>query len=178
MPDVPLVLAAARAEPPDLILLDIKMPGMNGYEVCERLKAGVNTCDIPIIFISVLGEVGGKVQAFAVGGVDYVTKPFQFEEVLARVETHLALRALQKQLQETNRELARRLEELQEALTTVKTLRGLIPICASCKKIRDDQGYWNQLETYIAEHSDAEFSHGICPDCAKELYPEIYGDDE
>jgi PAS domain S-box-containing protein len=68
--------------------------------------------------------------------------------------------------------------ELQEALAKIKTLRGLIPICASCKKIRDDEGYWNQLETYIQERSEAEFSHGLCPECAKNLYPEFFGDDE
>ena len=66
------------------------------------------------------------------------------------------------------------IEKLQEALKKIKTLRGIIPICAACKKIRDDKGYWNQIETYIKEHSDADFSHGICPECAKELYPEFH----
>ena len=92
VPDGPLALAAAQAEPPDLILLDIRMPEMDGYEVCGRLKADAHTRDIPIIFISALDATQDKVRAFQTGGVDYVTKPFQFEEVLARVETHLALR--------------------------------------------------------------------------------------
>ena len=109
VPDGPLALAATRAEPPDLILLDIRMPEMDGYEVCEHLKADAETRDIPIIFISALGETQDKVKAFTAGGVDYVTKPFQFEEVLARVETHLALRRLQKQLQDANRKMAREL---------------------------------------------------------------------
>jgi two-component system NtrC family sensor kinase len=95
VPDGPLALAAARAEPPDLILLDVRMPEMNGYEVCEHLKGDAQTRDIPIIFISALDATQDKVRAFAVGGVDYVTKPFQAAEVLARVETHLALRELQ-----------------------------------------------------------------------------------
>ncbi len=102
LPDGPLALAAARAEFPDLILLDIKMPGMDGYEVCQHLKADAQTRDIPIIFISALDATEDKVRAFQAGGVDYVTKPFQAAEVLARVATHLALRALQKQLQEAN----------------------------------------------------------------------------
>jgi len=102
-------LASVQAAPPDLILLDIKMPGMNGYNVCKHLKADPNTRHIPIIFISALDEIQGKVQAFAVGGVDYITKPFQFEEVLARVETHLALRRLQEQLRDANRILQREL---------------------------------------------------------------------
>jgi len=103
VPDGPLALAAVRAEPPDLILLDIRMPEMNGYEVCERLKAEAQSRDIPIIFISALGDIQDKIRAFTVGGVDYITKPFQFEEVLARVQTHLALRKLQKQLEEANK---------------------------------------------------------------------------
>jgi serine phosphatase RsbU (regulator of sigma subunit) len=109
VPDGPLALAAARAEPPDLILLDIRMPGMSGYEVCEHLKADAQTRDIPIIFISALDATQDKVKAFNVGGVDYITKPFQFEEVLARVETHLALRELQKQLQDANEKMEREL---------------------------------------------------------------------
>ncbi len=89
----------------DLVLLDIQMPEMNGYEVCQQLKADERTRDVPIIFISALGDIRDKIQAFTVGGVDYVTKPFQFQEVLARVETHLALRRLQKQLQDANQQL-------------------------------------------------------------------------
>lgn len=110
----PQALRAAQAAPPDLILLDILMPEMDGYEVCQRLKADERTRDIPILFISALGETEDKVRAFAAGGVDYVTKPFQAEEVLARVRTHLALRNLTRQLQEANAELSRRLEELRE----------------------------------------------------------------
>ena len=102
-------LASASAAPPDLILLDIKMPGMNGYEVCEQLKADPLTRNIPVIFISALDEIQDKVQAFAVGGVDYVTKPFQFKEVLARTETHLSLRRLEKQLREANSKMEQEL---------------------------------------------------------------------
>jgi len=91
-----LALQAARTEPPDLILLDITMPEMNGYEVCEQLKADAALKEIPVIFISALSETIDKVKAFRVGGVDYVTKPFQFEEVYARVQTHLQLRRLEK----------------------------------------------------------------------------------
>jgi sigma-B regulation protein RsbU (phosphoserine phosphatase) len=109
VPDGPLALAAVRAEPPDLILLDIRMPEMDGYEVCGRLKAEAQTREIPILFISALDATQDKVRAFTVGGVDYITKPFQIEEVLARVETHLALRELQKRLQDANRKMAQEL---------------------------------------------------------------------
>ena len=96
--DGQVALSSARSFPPDLILLDIKMPGLNGYQVCEQLKSEPSTSQIPIIFISALDDALDKVKAFSVGGIDYITKPFQLEEVLARVQTHLALCALQKEL--------------------------------------------------------------------------------
>jgi signal transduction histidine kinase len=100
-------LNAVRVEPPDLILLDIKMPNMSGYEVCRTLKASVETADIPVIFLSALDEAIDKVKAFEVGGVDYITKPFQIEEVLARVEMQLQLRKMQLQLKQQNATLER-----------------------------------------------------------------------
>jgi PleD family two-component response regulator len=156
---------------PDLILLDIMMPEMNGYQVSEQLKRDERTRDIPIIFVSAMDEVQDKVMAFRAGGVDYVTKPFQAEEVLARVQTHLRLRRLQKQL-------AQRVCELEDALAQVRTLRGLLPICASCKKVRDDQGYWHDVEEYLHEHAHVDLSHGICPDCFQKLYPEYVDSDD
>lgn len=111
-----MALRTARNNAPELILLDIMMPGMDGFEVCRQLKADVMLRDIPVIFISALSETMDKVKAFGVGGVDFVTKPFQFEEVEARVATHLALRRQQRLLEERNTEL-RRLEELRDNLT-------------------------------------------------------------
>ena len=111
-------LASAKLSRPDLVLLDIKMPEMDGYEVCERLKADGQTRDVPVIFISALDELQDKVRAFAVGGVDYITKPFQVEEVLARVETHLALRRLQEQLENANKKMARELALAGEVQTS------------------------------------------------------------
>lgn len=166
-----LALAAAAKSLPDLILLDINMPGLNGYEVCERLKADGGLREIPVIFISSLGETMDKVRAFGAGGVDYITKPFDFPEVETRIKTHLELR-------QQKRALTSRVDELRQALDQIKTLRGILPICANCKKIRNDQGYWKQVETYISEHTDALFTHGICPDCAKKLYPDLCGGKE
>ncbi len=108
-------LMGIQAQPPDLILLDINMPGMNGYEVCQRLKANPHTHEIPAIFISALNEVFDKVKAFTVGGVDYIAKPFQVEEVLARIENQLTVRRLQAQLREAleqERSLNQRIEEM------------------------------------------------------------------
>ena len=174
--------------PPDLILLDVLMPGLDGFETCRRLKAAKGTQEIPIIFMTALADTADKVRGFQAGAVDYVTKPFQQEELLARINTHLTLRNLQKSLQaeisqrreaeEALRQqtiaLQQRNQELQKALAQVKTLSGLLPICANCKKIRDDEGYWQQVEVYLHQHANAEFSHSICPDCMKKLYPEIF----
>jgi two-component system sensor histidine kinase/response regulator len=122
VPSGKLALQAVESIPPDLILLDINMPHMNGYDVCEHLKSHNNTRDIPVIFISALAETIDKVRAFGVGGVDYITKPFEFEEVQARVEAHLALRTLRLQLESNNRRLEeslarqRDLEQIKERL--------------------------------------------------------------
>jgi two-component system cell cycle sensor histidine kinase/response regulator CckA len=109
--DGPGALASVQKQRPDMVLLDIRMPGMDGYEVCQRLKADENTRQVPIIFISALDEQLDKVQGFAVGGVDYITKPFHVKEVLARVETHLTLRNLQRQLETQNTQLQQEIEE-------------------------------------------------------------------
>lgn len=109
-----VALMAVRTVPLDLILLDINMPKMNGYEVCQQLKADEQTRDIPVIFLSALGEPLDKVQAFQVGGVDYITKPFQVEEVLARVENHLTLRRMQIELQQAKTDALKALEQEQE----------------------------------------------------------------
>jgi sigma-B regulation protein RsbU (phosphoserine phosphatase) len=105
----PRALASAELTPPDLILLDIRMSEMDGFEVCQQLKATPKTADIPVLFISALDDIDDKMRAFAAGGVDYITKPFQLEEVIARVETHLALRRLQRNLQEANQRMEREL---------------------------------------------------------------------
>jgi signal transduction histidine kinase len=110
-PNGKLAIAGVTLSVPDLILLDINMPDMNGYEVCEQLKANPQTCQIPVIFISALGETLDKVKAFAVGGVDYITKPFQAEEVLARVNTHLRIHHLQLQLEQINSQQADQLSQ-------------------------------------------------------------------
>lgn len=112
VPNGELALSAAKGIPPDLILLDIMMPGIDGYQVCTQLKADETTKDIPVIFISAISDVVDKVKGFAVGGVDYITKPFHIEEVLARVETHLSICYLQKSLKTKNDELSQALQQL------------------------------------------------------------------
>ncbi|MEL7315270.1 MAG: response regulator, partial [Cyanobacteria bacterium J06559_3] len=119
-------LMGAEAQPPDLILLDINMPEMNGYEVCQQLKQSPKTQHIPVIFISALNEVFDKVQAFAIGGVDYITKPFQVEEVFARIENQLAIQRLQTQLRQQNERLQAAESELRRALSQERLLNEKI----------------------------------------------------
>lgn len=168
---------------PNLILLDVMMPGPSGFEVCQQLKADKATEAIPVIFMTARADVESKIKGFEVGGVDYITKPIEYQELVARVNTHLTLGELQKTLQEKNhhlQEMNQQLEtknsQLQEALDKIKTLRGLLPICANCKRIRDDEGYWHDVAVYIRDHSEAEFTHGICSPCMQELYPDFYQD--
>ena len=145
-----LALQAVRGDPPDLILLDINMPEMNGYEVCEKLKADEKTKDIPVIFLSALTETMDKVKAFGIGGVDYITKPFQLEEVEARVETHLELRRQKRRLQEAYDKL-RELEKMRDSLVQmiIHDLRSpLTGTFAYLKLIRD-----NADNTLSAVHS-------------------------
>jgi DNA-binding response OmpR family regulator len=138
---------------PDLVLLDVMMPDIDGFETCRRIKADQRLTGIPVVFMTALDSVEDKLAGFSAGGVDYITKPFQQVEVLARIRTHITLR--------------KRERELEQALAELKTLSGILPICACCKQIRDDQGYWQQVEDYISQHSQAMFSHGLCPDCYK-----------
>jgi serine phosphatase RsbU (regulator of sigma subunit) len=129
VPSGKLALLAAGRDPPDLILLDINMPEMNGYEVCEHLKADNQLKGIPVIFISALTEQLDKVKAFAMGGVDYLTKPFQMEELHARVETHLKLHRLQVELEEHSRHLELARERLKRDLELAREVqRGFLPL--------------------------------------------------
>ena len=159
-------LDQVRSEQPDLILLDIMMPGLDGFETCRRLKQNKSTEAIPIIFMTALTETVDEVKGLELGAVDYITKPIKVETVLARVRTHLTLRKLRGDLERKN-------SELEEALAKVKILRGLLPICANCKKIRDDRGYWQEVEEYIKRHTEAEFSHGFCPECMKLMFGDL-----
>lgn len=164
-----LALASVVVSPPEVILLDIMMPGMNGFDVLRWLKAREGSRDIPVIFLSALNEISQRVEGLKLGAVDFISKPFQTEELLARVHTHVELRRLRVRLD-------RQADELRAALAKVKLLSGFIPICASCKKIRDDKGYWNQIEVYIRDHSEAVFSHGMCPECTKIYYSDTPGE--
>ena len=158
-PNGKLALQAAASDPPDLILLDIMMPEMDGYEVCRRLKQDEQLREIPVVFLSALGETLDKVRAFDAGGVDYVTKPFQFEEVRARVEIHLRMRGLQVQLEAHNRQLQDRVEEQVREISDsqMATIVALARLAESRDKgtgkhIERVQIYCRLLATCLREH--------------------------
>lgn len=158
-------LAVAAEQKPDLILLDILLPDLDGYTVCARLKQQPATAAIPVIFVTVKSELDDVIHGFEVGGVDYLIKPFRAPEVLTRVRTHL-------ELKQTRDRLEQAVGELSQALANVKQLSGLLPICSFCKKVRDDHGYWEQVEAFVTSHSEARFTHGICPECVEKNFPE------
>lgn len=162
------------ATPIDLVLMDLLMPGIDGVTACKRLKAHEQLRDIPVIMVTANSDVGNLKEAFDAGAMDYITKPVKSVELLARVASALTLKKEMDCRKAREAELRRSNDDLQRALKEVKVLRGLIPICASCKKIRNDGGFWQQLEEYLGEHSEAEFSHGLCQPCIKKLYPGVY----
>lgn len=160
----------------DLILMDVLMPEQDGVETCRQIKRCAHLQDIPIIMVTAKSDLSNLKAAFAAGAMDYISKPVNSVELLARVSSALTLKSEMDRRKTRELELRRSNEELQHALKEVKVLRGLIPICASCKKIRNDGGFWQQLEEYLGEHSEAEFSHGLCQPCIKKLYPGVYQD--
>jgi phosphoserine phosphatase RsbU/P len=144
--------------PPPLAILDWNMPCIDGLDICAELRSNPRTASTYVIMLT--GKSTKEdVLAGLDGGVDeYLVKPFDWRELRARV----ANGARVAQLQQT---LAARVAELQDALSNVRRLTGLLPMCSYCKRIRDDKDYWQRLEAYLASHSDAQVTHGICPDC-------------
>lgn len=163
-------LQVAQRSSPDLILLDVMLPDMDGFAVCRHLKESDWGREIPVVFTTANTDVDSIVRGFEVGGADYITKPIRELEVIARVRTQLAVKQLTQSLRRKNSELEATAAQLRGALSQVKTLSGLLPICSNCKKIRDGQGVWQHLEIYLAHRSDAKFTHGLCPACIEELY--------
>ena len=143
-------------------LIDWEMPEMEGIEVCRQTRAIQDAPPIYLILLTVRDSKQDIVAGLGGGANDYITKPFDKTELLARVR-------IGKQMVELQQTLTERVLELKEALVSVKQLGGLLPICSYCKKIRDDQNYWTQVEAYVGKHSDAKFSHSICPQCYEDI---------
>lgn len=165
-------LALFKQHAPELVVTDIRMPIMDGLTMVREIK---RTCrDAKIVVTTAFTDFSYMAEAIDLGVDQYVVKPIDVEKLMAVIDKcaeNIAQRSSARQLQAEKEAL---LGELQAAMEKVKLLSGYLPICASCKKIRDDSGYWQQIESYIRDHSEAEFSHGICPDCARKLYPEVF----
>jgi DNA-binding response OmpR family regulator len=154
---------------PRLAVLDWMMPGMDGAEICGRLRKKREKDDslsTYIILLTIRTSKEDIVEGLDAGANDYITKPFDINELRARVDVG-------RRVVELEDALAERVSELRNALEHIETLQGVLPICMYCHKIKNDAESWDRLEKYISEHSDAEFSHSICPDCAEEHFPRL-----
>jgi DNA-binding response OmpR family regulator len=159
-----------KPDAPRLAILDLMMPGIDGLELVRRVRAIPSAAPPYLIIVSTKSEKVDVIAALDAGANDYLTKPFDPGELRARIEVG-------RRMIEMRFELNEKVEELSQALAEVRTLKGIVPICANCKNVRDDQGYWNRVETYLNEHTEADFTHAVCPDCMKRLYPQFKDDD-
>jgi DNA-binding response OmpR family regulator len=154
---------------PQLAVLDWLMPRMDGIEVCRRVRHQPDMASTYMILLTSRDHIKDILAGFEAGADDYLVKPCDPEELRARVRVGRRVVELQSAL-------AAHVAQLQQALASVRQLQGLLPICSYCKRIRNDQNYWEQLETYVSDHSEANFSHGICPSCYQSIMkPQLEG---
>ena len=156
--------AYSRTDGPRLCILDRMMPGMGGLDLCSRIRQGGEPTYV--ILLTALGHVDQIVEGLAAGADDYVTKPFESAVLHARIRAGERVLRLQS-------DLSSRVRELEDALSRIRTLEGILPICMHCHKIRDDSEIWQRLESYIANRTGAVFSHGLCPCCFEEHYGDL-----
>lgn len=200
-----------ETEIPTIIISDVLMPEMNGFELCALVKKDSRFKNIPVILLTTLSDPQDIIRGLESGADNFITKPYEKDYLLSRIEYILSNQKLRQDTRkrtsemgleiffsgkkyfitsekmqivdllfstyeaviQKNIELERLNKELKTANDNIRVLKGLIPICANCKKVRNDDGFWEQVEVYIRDHSEADFSHSICPNCIKELYPNI-----
>lgn len=158
-----------KSDAPLLAILDWIMPGMDGIEVIRAVRAIPTEKPPYLIMLTAKSDKADIIEGLQAGADDYLAKPFDVGELQARVEVG-------KRMIDMREIVADKILKLNQAMEQINTLQGILPICAFCKKIRNDQGYWDQVEAYVARHSEAEFSHSICPSCLKTYYPEYQFD--
>jgi len=157
-------LDSIQKEVPDMLITDWMMPELDGVELCRQVRSLNLSSYIYIILLTALTQKENIIEGLDAGADDYITKPFQRTELLARVRAGERVIKLERSLRQKNKELS-------EALAHVKQLKGLLPICMFCKRIRKDENYWQQVEEYLVEHTEADFSHSLCPECLEKHYP-------
>lgn len=171
-----MALKSIEMEPPDIILLDINMPDMNGYEVCQQLKNNEHTRHIPVIFISALNEVADKVTAFSVGGVDFITKPFKLEEVLIRVHTHISLQQMHRVLQEQNDRLQQEIAERKRAEELLQVSNEkLTRLVEELEQQNREMGLMNQLADFLERSQSQEEAFSVCLPLLRQLFAHQQG---
>jgi DNA-binding response OmpR family regulator len=152
-------------DPPRLCIIDWLMPAMEGPELCRRVREKFPEDYFYLIILSAQQGVDNLIEGLSAGADDYVTKPFIGRELRSRIDVGVRVLGLEQML-------AKKVHQLEAALEDVKQLRGLLPICSYCNKIRDDENHWEQVDTYITRRSNVEFSHSVCPSCyAKHVQP-------
>lgn len=161
------VLQADNA--PQLALLDWMMPGLQGVDVCRLVRERRAELPTYLILLTSRGDRSDVVAGLRAGADDYLVKPFDTEELHARL--HVGARIVDLQ-----RQLANHVSDLEHALASVRQLSGLLPICSYCKSIRNDSDYWQSVEQYVTEHSEAQFSHGICPKCFESVKNQMFSE--
>ncbi|NQT25978.1 response regulator [candidate division KSB1 bacterium] len=194
---------------PNVVISDVIMPGIDGYELCRRIKHDKKCRHLPVILLTQLSDPKDIIHGLESGADHFITKPYSEDELLSHIQYIFVNRELRKNpradlgieiffagqkhfltsdriqildllfstyeaVLQKNQELEKKNLELQSSIEMIKTLRGLIPICSHCKKIRNDEGFWQRLEEYIHENSEAEFTHGLCPDCEKTIYSKYF----
>ncbi len=173
-------LQLAETQRPDVILLDIVMPRMDGYEVFRKILDNPALCDTPVLFITMMTEAECEAKGLELGAHDYLTKPYNPAIVRLRVRNQLQLKRRNDLVRAQRDLLVQKNEALESALSRIRRLEGIITICMHCKQIRNVSNSWEQIEIYITENSEAQFSHGVCPKCLESIYgkPEAYSGGE
>ena len=161
-----------RLHRPGIVITDIRMPVMDGLTMAREIKSLDERTQI--IVTTAHNDTNYFLDAIDIGIDRYVLKPVDHEKLFSGLEKCMATVNAEREKQRHREEREKLIAELREALATIKTLHGILPICSSCKKIRDDKGSWTQIEAYISEHTDTQFSHGICSECAEKLYPDYF----
>ncbi|MGA1867611.1 MAG: response regulator [bacterium] len=200
-------MVSLKKERPNIVISDIVMPDMNGYELCRQIKADEKLKNIPVLLLTTLSEPEDIIKGLDCGADSFLIKPYEREQLLSHIQYILINNSMRSEIGarvgieiffagkkhfinperiqildlllssyenvlHQKREQERLNKELNSAGQTIKTLQGILPICANCKKIRDENDHWHSLEEYIQQRSNAAFSHSICPECKKILYPE------
>ena len=164
-------ISQLKEHKPDLILLDVMMPDLSGFDVCRIIKADEAFVDLPILFLTAMDSIEGEMEGLGLGGIDYLTKPVNLELLKLRVHNHIELKKRNELILLQRDLLARRKAELESALSQVKCLESILPICMYCKKFRDDtgsepgKGKWMRMEEFLYLKSGSEISHGCCLEC-------------